>query len=147
MTELELLAAKQACQDLVVRFARLSDERDATGLAGLFADDAVMRRPDGSELRGRTAIAAAYADRPADRITRHHVGNVLIELQSPVSAAGTSSVLLWTASAADPAGPFGRPAGARQVIGEFHDRYVKTDGGWRFTERVARFTLVREAQA
>lgn len=141
---LDTLIAKQACHELIVRFALLNDARDAAGVAALFAEDGVMVRPDGSELEGRAAIAAAYANKPADRITCHHVGNVLVEVQSPGEATGTSSVLLWSASTADAAGPFGRPAQARQIIGEFHDRFVKTDAGWRIAERRARFTLVRE---
>ncbi|MBC8749565.1 MULTISPECIES: nuclear transport factor 2 family protein [Paraburkholderia] len=147
MTALDTILAKQACHDLVVRFALLNDARDTAGLAALFAPDGVMRRPDGTELRGHPAIAAAYSNRPADRISRHHVGSVLIDVESPRSASGTSSVLLWTGSTSDPVGPFGRPAAARQVLGEFHDRFVKTDDGWRIAERVAHFTFVRETGA
>jgi len=144
MTPESTLAAKLACQDLIVKFAVLNDARDAAGLAELFADDGVMIRPDGSRLEGRAVIAAAYADKPADRLTCHLVANVLVDVQSENEASGTSSVLLWSASAADEAGPFGRPAAARQVVGEFHDRFVKTESGWRIAERRARFTMVRQ---
>ncbi|WP_353192751.1 nuclear transport factor 2 family protein [Pandoraea pnomenusa] len=141
----DALLAKQACYDLVVRFAACNDRRDPQGLGALFAEDGVLVRPSGDTLVGPAAIAAAYADRPADRITRHLVGNVLIDVTSATHATGSSTVLLWSASAQDTPGPFGRPAQGRQVMGEFEDTFVRTAQGWRIARREARFTFVREA--
>ncbi|VVD73663.1 nuclear transport factor 2 family protein [Pandoraea communis] len=142
---LEALLAKQACHDLVMRFVACNDRRDPQGLAALFAENGVLVRPNGDTLAGPAAIAAAYADRPADRLTRHLVGNVLIDVTSPTSAIGSSTVLLWSGSAQDTPGPFGRPAQGRQVMGEFEDTFVRTAQGWRIARREARFTFIREA--
>ncbi|EON13921.1 nuclear transport factor 2 family protein [Pandoraea sp. SD6-2] len=142
---LEVLLAKQACHDLVMRFVACNDRRDPQGLAALFAENGVLVRPNGDTLAGPAAIAAAYADRPADRLTRHLVGNVLIDVTSPTSAIGSSTVLLWSGSAQDTPGPFGRPAQGRQVMGEFEDTFVRTAQGWRIARREARFTFIREA--
>jgi uncharacterized protein (TIGR02246 family) len=147
LDEFDTVVAKQACHDLVIRFASCNDKRDAQGLAALFAEDGVLVRPNGDTLTGPAAIAAAYADRPADRITRHLVGNVLIEVTSPTTATGASTVLLWSGSAADAAGPYGRPMKSREVMGEFEDSFVKTSGGWRIARRTARFIFVRESAA
>lgn len=142
---LDVLLAKQACHDLVMRFVACNDRRDPQGLAALFADEGVLVRPNGDTLVGPAAIAAAYADRPADRLTRHLVGNVLIDVTSPTGAIGSSTVLLWSGSAQDTPGPFGRPAQGRQVMGEFEDTFVRTVQGWRIARREARFTFIREA--
>ena len=146
-SELDAVVARQACHDLVIRFVSCNDKRDAQGVAALFAEDGMLVRPNGDTLTGPAAIAAAYADRPADRITRHLVGNVLIDVSSPTTATGTSTVLLWSGSAADAAGPFGRPMKNREVMGEFEDSFVKTPGGWRIARREARFVFVREGGA
>lgn len=142
---LDELLAKQACHDLVMRFVACNDRRDPQGLGALFAEKGVLVRPNGETLVGPAAIAAAYADRPADRLTRHLVGNVLIDITSPTSAIGSSMVLLWSGSAQDTPGPFGRPAQGRQVMGEFEDAFVRTAQGWRIARREARFTFIREA--
>lgn len=142
---LELCLAKQACHDLVMRFAACNDHRDPKGLGALFAEQGVLVRPGGDTLVGPAAIAEAYAARPADRITRHLVGNVLIDVISPMQARGSSMVLLWSASAQDGPGPFGRAVHGRQVMGEFEDTFVRTAQGWRIARREARFTFVREA--
>ncbi|WP_449413928.1 nuclear transport factor 2 family protein [Pandoraea soli] len=142
---LDALLAKQACHDLVMRFVACNDRRDPMGLAALFAQTGVLVRPNGETLVGPEAIAAAYAERPADRLTRHLVGNVLIDVTSPTSAIGSSTVLLWSGSTHDAPGPFGRPAQGRQVMGEFEDTFVLTAGGWRIARRQAHFTFVREA--
>ncbi|WP_287496466.1 nuclear transport factor 2 family protein [Pandoraea sp. CB10b_02] len=142
---LDAVLAKQACYDLVMRFVACNDRRDPQGLAALFAETGVLVRPNGDTLVGPAAIAAAYADRPVDRLTRHLVGNVLIDVTSATSACGSSAVLLWSGSAQDTPGPFGRPAQGRQVMGEFEDMFVRTAQGWRIARREARFTFVREA--
>ncbi|QHE90595.1 nuclear transport factor 2 family protein [Pandoraea fibrosis] len=145
VSPLDALLAKQACHDLVMRFVACNDRRDPQGLGALFAEKGVLVRPNGDTLVGPAAIAAAYADRPADRLTRHLVGNVLIDVTSPTSAIGSSTVLLWSGSAQDTPGPFGRPAQGRQVMGEFEDTFVRTAQGWRIARREARFTFIREA--
>lgn len=67
------LLSQLACRDTVERAAHLADLPDPAGLAALFTEDAVLQRPSGDTLVGRAAIQAAYAARPAQRITRHLV--------------------------------------------------------------------------
>lgn len=132
---------ERACRELVLRAASRADAGDAAGLAGLFAVDGVLVRPNAQPLQGRDAIQAAYAQRPADRITRHLVTNTLVEVESSASARAISHVLLWTGSTNDPSGPQGRRAHARQLVGEFEDRFVLEPEGWRIQRRDARFVL------
>jgi len=146
LSEIDIVLAKQACYDLVMRFAACNDNRNPQGLGALFVDDGVIVRPNGEVLTGPTSIAAGYAHRPADTMTRHLCGNVMIDVTSAATASGTSTVLLWSASTATPAESFGRRAAARQVIGTFEDSFVKTAQGWRIAKRQARFDLVRGEQ-
>jgi uncharacterized protein (TIGR02246 family) len=144
MSTLETLLAQQACRDLVMRAAACTDSQDHDGFAALFAPDGELVRPGAQPLVGREAIVASYRARPADRLTRHLVTNTLVTLQSTTQARATSVVLLWSGSVADAAGLFGRPAQARQVVGEFDDEFVRGDEGWRIARRVASFVLFKE---
>ncbi|NML18830.1 nuclear transport factor 2 family protein [Azohydromonas caseinilytica] len=141
MDTTERLEIDRACRELVLRAARCVDAGDAAGLAQLFAVDGVLVRPNAQPLQGRDAIQAVYAQRPAERMTRHLVTNTLVEVESPTSARALSYVLLWTGSSADPDGPQGRRAQGRQLVGEFEDRFTREPEGWRIKHRDARFVL------
>lgn len=141
------LLAEQACRDLVVQAAVLSDAQNHEGFAALFAEDGVLVRPGAQPLQGHQAIVDAYRARPPGRITRHLISNTLVVLESGTKARATSGVLLWAGLASDAEGPFGRPAQPRQVVGEFQDRFVLTPRGWRIHRREARFILFQEASA
>lgn len=132
-----------ACRTLIETSVRHVDAGAAQAFAALFTEDAVLVRPNGSQLEGRSAIQAAYAQRAADRITRHLVANVAVTLEADGRARAHSDVLLWTASTPDEADPvFGRRADARQLVGEFDDQLVKDAGGeWRLQRRQARFVM------
>jgi uncharacterized protein (TIGR02246 family) len=140
----EQMLAKQACRDLVAQAALLTDTRNHEGFAALFTDDGVLIRPAAQPLQGHAAIVASYRAKPAERITRHLISNTLVTLESETLAHATSCVLLWTGLESDMAGPFGRPAQARQLIGELEDRFLLTPKGWRIHRREARFILFRE---
>jgi uncharacterized protein (TIGR02246 family) len=137
----DYMALELACRRLVLHAARCADAGDAAGLAALFAADGVLVRPNAQPLQGREAIQAAYAQRSADRITRHLVTNTLVEAQSARRARALSYVLLWTGSAGDPVGPHGRPAHGRHMVGEFDDEFSLEPEGWRIRRRDARFVL------
>jgi uncharacterized protein (TIGR02246 family) len=135
------LLIEQACRRTLVRAAAAADAGDAAALAELFTSDAQLQRPGASPLHGRAAIEAAYAQRPAQRLTRHLLTNMQVEIQTPDLARATSLVLLWSGNRDDPPGPHGRPADARQVVGEFHDLLQRTPEGWRIRQRLAHFIL------
>lgn len=74
--------AEQACRDLVVKAAMLTDAQDHEGFAALFTEGGLLVRP-GQPLQGRAAIIDSYRARSAQ---------------------------------------------ARQVVGEFADRFALTGG-------------------
>ena len=141
MDPLQILLVKDACRDLVLRAAASVDANEPGRLAALFAEGGVLVRPGGEPLAGREAIRQSYAQRPAERITRHLVVNIRVEVESETEARAESTVLVWSGSTGDTPGPHGRPAQARQVVGEFSDRLTLTSEGWRIARREARFVL------
>lgn len=142
---MERLQIVQACQEIVLRAAACVDANDATSFAALFAERAVLTRPNAQALHGREAIRLAYEQRPIDRITRHLVTNLLVDVESPEAARARSYVLLWTGSKADPADASGRRAQAKELVGEFDDRLVHDPrNGWLIQQRDARFVLYRD---
>jgi hypothetical protein len=147
LSPLGRLVCEQACRDLVLRAAVLADAQQHADFAELFAEDGVLVRPGAQPLQGRAAIVASYRGKPPGRITRHLISNTLVALESGTAARATSCVLLWSGLASDAAGPFGRPARDRQVVGEFDDRLVLTPQGWRIARRSASFVLFREGAA
>lgn len=138
----QALLTQLACRDTVERAAHLADLPDPAGLAALFTEDAVLQRPSGDTLVGRAAIQAAYAARPAQRITRHLVAGTVVTLRADGEAHALSSVLLCSGSLDDPPGPQGRPMRGPPVVGEFDDLLRRgADGRWRIARRTARFLL------
>jgi len=128
--------------DVVRRAALKLDANDLDGFAALFTRDAVMVRPGKEPLRGVDALIESYRSRLASYMTRHLVAGSVIDLRAPDEAHAISNVLLWTAGADDPPGPFGRRAQSRQVVGEFEDTLrLCSDGLWRIAHRQARFVL------
>lgn len=139
---LERHIAESACRDVVQRTALKLDANDLDGLASLFTHDAVVVRPGKEPLRGVEALIESYRSRPATHMTRHLVAGSIVDLRGPDEAHAISNVLLWTATTDDSAGPFGRRAQPRQVVGEFEDTLrLCSDGLWRIAHRQARFVL------
>lgn len=124
------------CQQLALRFTALSDQQDWVGACRLLSEDAVFARPTdpANPIVGRQAIQAAFEARPASRVTRHILTNIIITALSDDAAAGSLYALLYTGPAAANGD---RPvvADERQLIGEFYDEYVLTEDGWRIAAR------------
>lgn len=147
LSAVDRMLAEQACRDLVVQAAAFTDAQSHEDFAALFTEDGVLIRPGPEHIQGQAAIIESYRSRPAGRMTRHLISNILVKLESDTAAHSTSCVLLWSGLASDAAGPFGRPAQARQVVGEFDDILSLTPQGWRIRRREARFLLFSEKSA
>jgi hypothetical protein len=101
----------------------------------LYTEHAMMTRPTAPDefVLGRAAILAAFLARPR-RATRHIVANVLVSVQDKTHAGANSQILVYVGTIAKDGGPPLPPEGA-PLLGSFRDRLIKTDHGWRFTER------------
>lgn len=140
---LDLLLAEHACRQVVVQSAQAVDQQDYAAFAALFTPQGVLVRPDGTRLEGRAAIEQAYAQRSAERLTRHLITNHLVLVRDATRASSTCTVLLWTGSHKDAGSTQGRPADPTQLLGEFLDELALTPEGWRIRQRQASFILHR----
>ena len=125
----ERFFAEWQCARLVALYANLNDAADWDAVAALYPKDGVMFRPTAPDqaVTGRAAILAVFQSRPL-RTTRHVCSNVVIDVEGPAIARGTSAMLLFN----------GGPA---PLVDSFHDRFALTADGWRFAERRGSLTF------
>lgn len=142
LSELDRCLIHRAVEDLILETGRCIDSKDFQGLTHCFHPDGRLYRPTTPDpLVGPAAIAESYGKNPAERFNRHLVSNLRVTIESATEARAVSYVTLYSTEAGEQvAETFGAPV-HRLLIGEFHDRCVKTDAGWRILERRAEFTL------
>jgi hypothetical protein len=136
------ISIRQACTDLIVRYAWLNDERRFEELAGLFTEDARLYRPSapGQAIEGRAAILAAFRKRPVEAITFHVTTDVLVEIQGVDRARARSRILLLSATRPQEAGA--PPLEVKAAVpGVFRDSFVLSADGWKFAERRGMFWI------
>jgi len=144
MKNLSVLAAEAQCREVVLQAADAVDRADWQSLAALFLQTGILVRPDGTELRGPTAIVEAYQARDPDRLTEHLICNHQVEVnESAGTATSRCKVLLWSSKHSAELTPKGRLADAMAQVGEMVDVLLHTPDGWRIASRRARFTLYR----
>ena len=142
MNEIDIVLAERACERVIVDSALFNDRREWAALAALYTPDGVVVRPSGQRLDGRAAIEAAYAAGPSARVTRHLCANIRVEVDGPDAARATTTVLIVSGVSTDePEVAFGVLPSERHLVGEFADRLVRTDEGWRIAERHASLTM------
>jgi hypothetical protein len=139
----ETQSIELACSKLCNQFAVFNDTGSHEELAALFTEDARYARPTDPDnfVSGRAAILVAFKARPKDKITRHLITNILIEVSGTKTARGLCYVTLFSGSTANAAGKFGFKANAAVLVGEYHDEFVLTESGWKFSQRVGRLIL------
>jgi SnoaL-like domain len=137
MSPAERMLIEHQCTKLVVQAMRCFDARDYVAFARLFAvDGQFVRATDRcAPLTGREAIAAALERRPASRFTRHLCTNIEVDVQDADHAQSVCYLLLYSATLTDPNSHKVLRADARQAVGEYHDRFVRTAEGWRIARR------------
>ena len=142
MNDLDVLLTERACMRVVVDSATFNDHKDWPALAALYTDDGVVVRPNGQRLEGRAAIHAAYAAGSPERVTRHLCSNMRVDVDGPDAARVITTVLILSGVRSDdPDVTFGVVPSERHLVGEFADRLVRTDQGWRIAERQASLTM------
>jgi len=134
------LSIRQACTDLIVRYAWLNDERRFEELAALFTEDARLYRPSAptQAIEGRAAILEAFRKRPIETMTFHVTSDVLVEVQGADRAQARSRILLLSATRPQEAGALPLEVKA-PVPGVFRDSFALTADGWKFAERRGMF--------
>lgn len=121
-----------AVQRLVHLYPRRLDAGDLEGVGQLFADATVYfeGRPepvecDPAEITAMfRAFLRLYDGSPR---TRHLICNLIVEPLGPATATATSTVVVVQAAPGLPLQPI--------ITGDYHDRFEKAGGVWRFSER------------
>ncbi|BAI98781.1 hypothetical protein Sj15T_38490 [Sphingobium sp. TA15] len=123
--------AYRACTALISAFAHHVDHREFDKAVALFAADGCFERAD-ITARGHAEIAALWADRPVSLITRHLCSLPHFTKLEADAAESITGFTLYHVNHEDGGLPrFEHAAG----VGEFHDRFVRTPGGWRIAHR------------
>ena len=139
MTPIEQMTIEWSCEKLCRQYNLYSDQCDYDKLAALFTDDAVFVRPTmpDVEFRTRADILAAFRKRPPITV-QHQINNVVVDVKSATEATGICVLAFLMAPGKDE--PLPRVGGPIH-FGEFHDRFVLTNEGWKFAERRGRMVL------
>lgn len=140
-TEVATWVARRACERLIVESAAHNDERDWSAFAGVFAENALVRRPNGQECRGRSEIERSYSASPPDRRTRHICTNIRVDLTDPDRARAHTTVLIFSWQAGDEADG-SMPTLGLPALGTFEDEMIRSGDGWRIERRVATLLAV-----
>jgi hypothetical protein len=116
---------------LVTEHAWKADNGRADTIHELYIDDGELIVGP-TPLRGREAIlewGLQLVDNPPWRSIRHVCGNMRFVSDGPDAAEGTTILTVFMVAGAEPATtqPFS--------VGEDHDRFVRTEQGWRFVSR------------
>ncbi len=132
MKQSEILAIKEACQSVSLRFGRLQDERRHDDLAGLMT-------PDGAYVRlGEELAVGAFIEwiksTPPNK-TRHFVTPTEIDIIDGDAAKGLTYYTLYLYDG-DEEAPY--PLEGPFVVGEYHEEFARTDRGWKLSRREAR---------
>ena len=128
-------AIEADCTRLINHYANLTDAHDWEAIVALYTEDGLMTRPTAPDapIVGRKALMEAFTARPP-RISRHVCANIVVDVESETEASAFSVILLFTGKEADDGGlPIKGEGGP--LVGTYHDKFKKTDEGWRFAER------------
>ena len=125
---LQRICDRDEIAHLLHEYCRGLDLMDLDAVAAVFTEDCVVEYGSEEKMQSRGAKQLALALRRLWRWTRtsHHLSNVQVTFENDASARAISYVLAWHE----------RPDGSTATIwGQYHDRVVRTDKGWRIAER------------
>ncbi|GAB5498326.1 MAG: hypothetical protein PsegKO_06370 [Pseudohongiellaceae bacterium] len=119
---------RDACSALVIDYAQYRDQFDAESFANLFTEDGILIIGE-SRWEGRDAIRARIEALDSSTTIRHHMSSIRITQQDAHHATGVSYAVIYSSPAGSNA--ISGPA----LIGDYIDRYVLTEDGWRISHR------------
>ncbi|MDT0461444.1 nuclear transport factor 2 family protein [Streptomyces gibsoniae] len=145
MDRLRRLLAEHACERLIVGFVHRPDLGEPASVAELFTADGSWEWPAGGRrVEGREALRQYFGSRPADRLSRRLMSNVLVTPTSPDTATATSYFTTYRVDGYDggmvPAGPptqIGLPHSRLRSSGgtPIDDTFRRAEGTWLLASR------------
>jgi SnoaL-like domain len=131
---LSRLLAERACERLVLELVHRLDLGEPGTVAELFTPDGVWQWPyDGRRAQGREAIRAYFGSRPADRLSRRMCSNILITVDSPDRASGTTYFATYRVDGYT--GGSIVPPRPPTNMGHYEDTFRRIDGTWLLDTR------------
>ena len=111
------------------------DNDDAEGHAGTFAEDGVLVLY-GNEYKGREVIAERVRSAGTTGLRMHVLSTSNIEVIDSHNARGVHYVTVYSTTKPENYDPNERtPVANFRTMGKYHDKYILTDQGWKFSER------------
>jgi hypothetical protein len=138
---LQRLLAERACERVVLDYVRRLDLGEPSSVAELFTEDGSWEWPDGDRLvAGREALRKYFGSRPAGRLSRRLMSNVLVTLTSPDTAISTAYFTTYRVDghhgggmvSAGPPVQVGLPHSRLRSSGgtPIEDNFRQVDGSW-----------------
>ncbi len=114
--------------EAMYRYARATDWNEPDRHRTVFVDDCTFATPHSGDIHGIDAVVEWMEGvLPRFDATQHLIGNISIEFVGSDGATAVSYVRAWHRYVAE------RPD--LVLWGEYHDRWVRADDGWRIAER------------
>ncbi|MQY32856.1 hypothetical protein SRB17_08150 [Streptomyces sp. RB17] len=137
MDPLQRLLAERACERAITDFVLHLDLGEPSSVAELFTEDGSWEWPppgDGRRIQGREALRTYFGSRPADRLSRRLVSNLLVTVTGPDTATSTAYFTTYRVDGYETGGPI--PAGPPVQVGHYEDTFRRVDGSWLIASRV-----------
>ena len=129
MSEIQELVDRQEITDVMHSYCRFVDLNLPEKKVDCFTIDAAADYYGGTELVGRGAILEMVQEALTRFIaTCHTLSNIEISFESPNTANSISYVQAWHRKPSGPEDDY-------EVRGQYHDRWLKTEEGWRISYR------------
>ena len=125
---LQRLCDTEAITWALNEYCNALDRMDLPRLCALFTEDCLVEYgpEEWLQSRGAAALERSLARMWRWARTSHHLSNVQVEFNGADQANARSYVYAWHE----------RPDGAAAtVVGQYHDRFVRLEAGWRIAER------------
>ncbi|MFI1839124.1 nuclear transport factor 2 family protein [Streptomyces olivaceoviridis] len=133
MLSVERMLAERACERIIVDFIHRLDLGEPSSVAELFTPDGVWHWPFGDRrIEGREALRAYFASRPADRLSRRLMTNILVTVESEATARAVSYLTTYRVDGYS--GGMIEPRLPTNV-GHYEDVFRKIDGAWFLASR------------
>ena len=144
MGRLQKMEIEKACERLIYQYCYLVDHDEAAKIADLFTEYGTWFNVNVT-MNGSDGIRQGFQKRQDNqaRMSRHVCTNVLIDVISAYEARATVYMSLYFHD-----GEPGRersPTDCLQKLGEYRDRFVKTEERWRFASREVIANFWRDA--
>ena len=122
------------CTELIHDYAYYRDLRDPEQVANLFTEDGGMQER-GEWSIGHEALKAHVLSDDMSTVSMHLISTIKIFPIDENNATGVT----YFAVANEPKTEDGRPATLEsfRAIGQYHDKMVRTEDGWKFAERIS----------